>query len=181
MGPLPEAQNKKKFLVVAIDYFTKWVEAKPLATTNGDQMKKFVWEHIICRFGIPHTIVSDNGPQFAKGVFPEFCKQLQIQQSFTSVYHPQGNGQVEVTNREIIKGMEKRLGRNHRGWMDELPLVLWANKTTPKRSNGETPFSLAFGTEAVVPAEFQVSTHRMINTDGNEDELRIDLDLREER
>nr|XP_043622755.1 uncharacterized protein LOC122594316 [Erigeron canadensis] len=62
VGPLPEARNKKKFLVVAIDYFTKWVEAKPLASTNGDKMKEFVWEHIICRFGIPHTIVSDNGP-----------------------------------------------------------------------------------------------------------------------
>nr|XP_043615167.1 uncharacterized protein LOC122587140 [Erigeron canadensis] len=144
VGPLPKGQNKKKFLVVAIDYFTKWVEAKPLATTNRDQIKKF------------------------------------IKQSFTSVYHPQGNVQVEVTNREIIKGIEKRLGRSHKGWIDELPSVLWANRTKPKRSNGETPFSLAYGMEAVAPAEFQVSTYRTLNTEGNSKELRVDLDLLEE-
>nr|XP_043619948.1 uncharacterized protein LOC122591770 [Erigeron canadensis] len=132
-------------------------------------------------FGIPHTIISDNGPQFAKGIFPEFCKNLLIKQSFTSVYHPQGNGQVEVTNREIIKGVEKRLGRSHEGWIDELPLVLWSNRTTPKQSNGETPLSLAFGTEAVAPAEFQVFTYLMLNTEGNSKELSIDLDLLDER
>ncbi|XP_071713322.1 uncharacterized protein [Rutidosis leptorrhynchoides] len=89
--------------------------------------------------GYPKKSFSDNGKQFTEDIFPGFCEKLQIKQTFTSVYHPQWNGQVEVTNRDILKGLEKRLGKCHQGWMKELPLVLWAHRTTPKRSNGETP------------------------------------------
>ena len=172
-----------KFLVVAIDYFTKWVEAKPLASVTGRHMEKFVWEHIICRFGVPHIIISDNGKQFAEGVFPTFCNGLKIKQSFTSVYHPQGNGQVEVTNRDIINGIERRLGRSHHGWVDELPQVLWAHRTHPKSSHGETPFSLTYGTEAVIPSEISVETERIMSFEAseNEEKLRENLDLLEER
>ncbi|GJV86216.1 reverse transcriptase domain-containing protein [Tanacetum coccineum] len=69
VGPLPKTPGNMKFLVVAIDYFTKWVEAKPLASITGIHMEKFVWEHIICRFGVPHVIISDNEKQFAEGTF----------------------------------------------------------------------------------------------------------------
>ncbi|XP_071739263.1 uncharacterized protein [Rutidosis leptorrhynchoides] len=127
VGPINDTPGSLRFLLVAIDYFTK--------------------------FGVPKEIVSDNGKQFAEGIFPKFCEQLKIQQNFTSVYHPQGNGQVEVTNPYIIKGIEKRLGKCRKGWVDELPLVLWAHRTTPKRSNGETPYSLAYRTKAVLPTE----------------------------
>ncbi|XP_071729264.1 uncharacterized protein [Rutidosis leptorrhynchoides] len=150
VGPINDTPGSPRFLLVAIDYFTKWAEAKPLAAIT-------------------------------EGIFPKFCKQLKIQQNFTLAYHPQGNGQVEVTNRDIIKGIEKRLGKCKKGWVDELPLVLWAHKTTPKRSNGETPYSLAYGTEAVLPAEIQVLTERTGNNKNNEENLRVNLDLLEER
>ncbi|GKB10702.1 reverse transcriptase domain-containing protein [Tanacetum coccineum] len=91
---------------------------------------------------LPRIIISDNGKQFVEGTFPVFCKKLETLQEFTSVYHPQANGQVEVTTREIVKGMERRLGMAHQAWVDELPQVLWAHRTTPKSSNGETHFSL---------------------------------------
>ncbi|GJZ83588.1 reverse transcriptase domain-containing protein [Tanacetum coccineum] len=129
-----------RFLVVAIDYFTKWVEAKPLISTTGKHMERFVWEYIVCRFGAPQIVISDNEKQFSEGTFPIFCQKLRILQAFTSVYHPQVNEQVEVTNREVVKGMERRLGKTHQGWVDELPQVLWAHRTTLKSSNGETPF-----------------------------------------
>ncbi|GJY21086.1 reverse transcriptase domain-containing protein [Tanacetum coccineum] len=121
VGPLPTAPGGARFLVVAIDYFTKWVEAKPLISTTGKHMEKFVWEHIVCRFGRPQAIISDNGKQFVEGTFPIFCKKLGTLQASKSVYHPQENGQVEVTNREIIKGIERRLGKAHQAWIDELP------------------------------------------------------------
>ncbi|XP_071695325.1 uncharacterized protein [Rutidosis leptorrhynchoides] len=88
---------------------------------------------------------------------------------------------VEVTNRDIIKGIEKRLGKCRKGWVDELPLVLWAHRTTPKRNNGETPYSLAYGTEAVLPAEIQVLTERTANNENNEENLRVNLYLLEEK
>ncbi|XP_071727718.1 uncharacterized protein [Rutidosis leptorrhynchoides] len=88
---------------------------------------------------------------------------------------------VEVTNRDILKALKKRLGKCHQGWMEELPLVLWAHRTTPKRSNGETPYSLVYDTEAVLPAEIQVLTNRTTNLEENEENLRLNLDLMEER
>ena len=84
-------------------------------------------------------------------------------------------------NKSIVKGLEKRLGKTRKGWVDALPLVLWAHRTTPSRSNGETPFSLVYGMEALLPAEIQVTTPRVLNTQNHEEDLRLNLDLLEER
>ncbi|GKD36430.1 reverse transcriptase domain-containing protein [Tanacetum coccineum] len=177
------APEGARFLVVEIDYFTKWVEAKPLILTTGKHMERFVWEYIVCRFGVPQIVISDNGKQFAEGTFPIFCQKLKILQAFTSVYHPQANGQVEVTNREIVTGMERRLGKIHQGWVDKLPQVLWAHRTTPKSSNRETPFSLVYGSEAVIPIEISVETRRIqdFNPMKNKKRRMEDLDILEER
>ncbi|GKD73761.1 reverse transcriptase domain-containing protein [Tanacetum coccineum] len=183
VGPLPTAPGGTRFLVVAIDYFTKWVEAKPLISTTGKHIEKFVWEHIVCRFGRPQVIISNNGKQFVEGTFPLFCKNLGTLQASTYVYHPKANGQVEVTNKEIIKGMERRLGKAHQAWIDELPQVLWAHRITPKSSNGETPFSLVYGSEAVILIEIRMETKRVQDFDPKENEKSRpeDLDILEER
>ena len=102
VGPFLKAPGRIKFLVVAIDYFTKWVEAEPVATITGQKMLQFVWRNIVCRFGIPGILISDNGKQFASNPFREWCEELKIKQNFTSVAHPQANGQTEVTNRTIL-------------------------------------------------------------------------------
>ena len=111
VGPFPEAPGRVKFLVVAIDYFTKWVEAAPLATITGKKILKFVWSKIVCRFGIPGLIVSDNGKQFADNPFRDWCNELNLKQKFTSVAHPQANGQIEVTNRILLQDLKTRLGK----------------------------------------------------------------------
>ncbi|XP_071714536.1 uncharacterized protein [Rutidosis leptorrhynchoides] len=95
----------------------------------------------------------DNGTQITGNPFHSWCEELNIKQTFTSVAHPQANGQCEVTNRDIVAGIKARLGHCRIGWVDELPKVLWENRTTPKPSTGETLFSLVYGTEAVVPTE----------------------------
>ncbi|GJV58720.1 reverse transcriptase domain-containing protein [Tanacetum coccineum] len=174
VGPLPEAPGKVKFLIVAVNYFTKWVEAKPLASVTGKHVERFVWEHIACRYGIPQMIVSDNEKQFKEGVFPQFCERLEIKQALTL---------MKVTNKEIVKEIEKRLGRTHKGWVDELPQVLWAHRTNPKRSNGESPFSLTYGTEVVMPIEISIPTKRTKRVDPtqNEKDLKINLEILEER
>ncbi|XP_071694700.1 uncharacterized protein [Rutidosis leptorrhynchoides] len=117
----------------------------------------------IMRLGYYWPTMHHDAAMFAEGYFPNFCERLKIQQNFTSVYPPQGNGRVEVTSRDIVKGIEKRLGKCRKGWIDELPLVLWGHRMTPKRSNGETPYSLAYGTQVVLPAEIQVLTDMMAN------------------
>ena len=86
-----------KFLIVGIDYFTKWVEAEALATITEKNVQSFVWRNIVCRFRIPRALVSDNGKQFDNNSFRDFCSQFGIKNPYSSPAHPQANRQVEVT------------------------------------------------------------------------------------
>ena len=103
------ALRQLKFLVVGIDYFTKWVEAEPLATITEKSIRTFVWRNIICRYGIPRVLVSDNGKQFNNSAFRDFCSELGIKNYYSSPAHPQANEQVEVTNRTLLKIIKTRL------------------------------------------------------------------------
>ncbi|GJS93630.1 reverse transcriptase domain-containing protein [Tanacetum coccineum] len=182
-GPFPEGPGKVKFLIVAMDYFTKWIEAKAVATITGNQVKKFVWDNIVCRFGLPGEIISDNGKQFSDNPFKDWCEKLNIAQRFASVKHPQSNGLVERANRSLGEGIKARLGEGNKNWIEELPHVLWAHRTMIKSSHGDTPFSLTYGTEAVIPAEIGMPTYRTAAVDAvhNDEELRLNLDLLEEK
>ncbi|XP_071713487.1 uncharacterized protein [Rutidosis leptorrhynchoides] len=102
---------------------------------------------------------------------------------FTSAAHPQANDLCEVTNRDIVSGIKKRLFEKRTGWVDELPNVLWAHRTTFKKSIGETPFSLVYGSEAVIPAEILMPTHRVANfeEEADDDALGENLNFIEER
>ena len=88
VGPLPLGKGQVKFLLVAIDYFTKWVEAEALATITKAKIRNFVWKNVICRFEIPMTIISDNGRQFDNQGFKDFCSNLGIKNQFSSLRHP---------------------------------------------------------------------------------------------
>ncbi|GJX60396.1 reverse transcriptase domain-containing protein [Tanacetum coccineum] len=123
-GPFPEGPGKVNFLIMVIDYFTKWIEAKPVATITGKQVKKFVWDNIVCRFGLPGEIVSDNGKQFCENPFKDWCEKLCIRQCFASVKHPQTNGLVERANRSLGEGIKARLDERSKDWMGELSHVL---------------------------------------------------------
>nr|GEY78382.1 reverse transcriptase domain-containing protein [Tanacetum cinerariifolium] len=154
-GPFPEGPGKVKFLIVAMDYFTKWIKAKAVATITGGQVKKFVWDNIVCRFGIPGEIISDNGKQFADNPFKDWCDKLNITHHFASVKHPQSNGLVERANRSLGEGIKTRLGEGNKNWVMELPHILWIG----------------------------MSTYRTTAVDAvnNDEELRLNLDLLEER
>lgn len=166
-----------------MDYFTKWVEAEPLSNISQDEMIHFIWKNICCRFGVPRIIVSDNGPQFKGDKIQSWCAEMMIKQMFTAVAHPQANGQVEVINRVILEGLKKRVEHEKTSWIDELPSVLWAYRTTPRSTTGETPFSLAYGTEAVTPAEIQGQSFRITHFDPelSEEMLRTDSIFLEEK
>ncbi|GKD05975.1 reverse transcriptase domain-containing protein [Tanacetum coccineum] len=164
-GPFPEGPGKVKFLIVAMDYFTKWIEAKAVATITGNQVKKFVWDNIVCRFGLPGEIISDNGKQFSDNPFKDWCDKLNITQRFALVKHPQSNGLVERENRSLGEGIKACMGEGKKNWLEELPYVLWAHRTMIKSSHGDTPFSLTYGTEAVIPAEIGMPTYRTTTVD----------------
>nr|GEW02640.1 reverse transcriptase domain-containing protein [Tanacetum cinerariifolium] len=175
--------GKVMFLIVAMDYFTKWIEVMAVATITDSQMKKFVWDNKVCRFGLPGEIVSDKCKQFSGDPFKDWCEKLNIVQRFVSVKHPQSNGLVERTNRSLGEGIKARLGEGNKNWLEELPHVLWAHRTMIKSKNDDSAFSLTYGTEAVIPAEIRMPTYRTTVVDAvhNDEELRLNLDLLEER
>ena len=132
-----------------------------------------MWKNIICRFGIPSTIISDNGRQFDSQGFREFCSNLGIKNQFSSPRHPQANGQTEVMNRTLLKIIKTKLDDEKGAWPEELPNVLWAYKTTARTPTGETPFRLTYGTKAVILVEVGVTSVRRgtFNEGCNDDEL----------
>ena len=182
MGPFPTALRQLKFLVVGIDYFTKWVEVEPLATITEKSIRTFVWRNIICRYGIPRVLVSDNGKQFDNSAFRDFCSELGIKNHYSSPAHPQANKQVEVTNRSLLKIIETRLEGAKGIWPDELPSVPWAYRTTARTPTGEMPFRLAYKADAVIPTEVGLTSYQVenYNEDKNEEARRLQLDLVDE-
>ena len=183
MGPFPKAMGNKKYLLVGTDYFMKWVEAKPLANIRDVDVKRFVWKNIVTRFGVPHVLISDNGLQFDSKMFRRNCGELGITNRYSTPAYPQGNGQAEAVNKVIVNGLKKRLDDAKGKWVEELPHVLWTYRTTPRRSTGETPFSMTYGAEAVIPLEtsFLTSRTNSFNLSDNNEQLTKILDLIEEK
>ncbi|GJT23751.1 reverse transcriptase domain-containing protein [Tanacetum coccineum] len=134
-------------------------------------------------FGLQRVIITDNGTQLVNDPFKSWCEKWKIKQMNTAVAHPQANGLVERANKSLMHGLKARLGRERVGWVDELPNILWAHCTMLKTSNGETPFSLTYGSEAVIPTEIGMPTYRTLhfNEAQNEEEIRLNLDLSQER
>uniref|UniRef100_A0A2N9HA42 Integrase catalytic domain-containing protein n=1 Tax=Fagus sylvatica TaxID=28930 RepID=A0A2N9HA42_FAGSY len=159
------------------------VEAEPLANIRDKDSIKFIWKNIITKFGIPKTIISDNGTQFTNKPFMKYCLELGIRNVYSSPAYPQSNGQAEASNKTVLDGIKKRLEDAKGRWVEELPNVLWTFRTTPRRSTGETPFSLAYGSEAVIPLEIDLPTLRTSEWEPTRNNLAQfqALDLLEER
>ena len=169
--------------MVGTDYFTKWVEAEPLANIKDADAKKFIWRNIVTRFGVPRVLISDNGLQFDSKAFRRYCYKLEITNRYSTTTYPQRNGQAEASNKVIVNGLKKRLDDAKGRWVEELPHVLWAYRTTPRRSTGETPFAMTYGAEAIIPLEANFPTLRTssFTPSSNDELLGESLDLVEER
>ena len=127
-------------------------------------------------------LVSNNGRQFDNNAFKDFCSELGIKNHYSSPTHPQANGQVEVTNRSLLKIIKTQLERAKGIWPDELPSVLWAYRTIARTPTKETLFRLAYGSEDVIPTEVGLTSYRVENydKDKNEEAMRLQLDLVDE-
>jgi len=179
IGPFSPGKGQTKHLLVAVDYFTKWIEAEPLATITARNVQNFLWKNIVCRFGIPHSIVSDNGRQFIDQGLMTFYNDLGIKSLTSSVEHPQTNGQVESANKVLLNKLRERLGTAKGRWTEELPEVLWAYRCTPQSTTQETPYSLTYGTEAMIPVEVGEPSIRrqLFDLSLNKESLAVGLDL----
>jgi hypothetical protein len=164
LGPFPKAIGGYRFLFVGIDKFTKWPEATPVVNITQGAAVAF-HKSIVCRFGVPNRIIMDNRTQFRSQLFQEYCEGIDTQLCFASVAHPRSNDQAERANVEILKGLKTRtydcLKKHGANWVNELPSVLWGNRTTPSRATGETPFFLVYGAKACFPLEILMGSPRV--------------------
>jgi transposase InsO family protein len=148
VGPLRKAPGGFTHLLVAIDKFSKWVEVRPITNLRAEQAVTFFTD-IVHRFGVPNSIITDNGSQFTGREFLEFCDKFHIRVDWAAVAHPQTNEQVERANGMILQGLKPRifdqLNKSGRKWLQELPAVVWSLRTTPSRATGFTPFFLVHG------------------------------------
>jgi hypothetical protein len=143
-------------MLVAVDKFTKWVEAAPITTQDSTAAINFI-KSIVFRFGVPYNIITENETNFTSKEFKNYCKGLGIKLKFASVAHPKTNGQVEKANGLICNRIKKRLlaplEKAKSAWVDELPSILWSLRTMSNAATQETPFFLVHGAEAVLPVE----------------------------
>ena len=160
VDPFPRAQPQLRFLLVVMNYFTKWIKAVPLSDVTWHQIVKFLWQNIIYRFGHPHTIISDNETNFANKQVASFCVKYKIVHLFSTLYYPQGNDQADINNHTIIVSLCKSSGKEKGEWVKRLPIVLWAYQTTKRISTGETLFLLAYGTEVIITVDICMPTLR---------------------
>ncbi|MCI06644.1 gag-pol polyprotein, partial [Trifolium medium] len=137
------------------------------------------WKKIICRFGLPKCIVSDNGTQFASERVIQFCREKGIQNTFIFVEHPQANGQAESANKVILRALKRRISSKQESWVEHLPEILWSYHTTPQSSTGEPPFTMVYGSDAMIPVEIQPPSWRRetVTLQENNAALQENLDL----
>ena len=167
---LPEASNGHRFILVAIDYFTKWVEAASYASVTQNVVTRFLKNNIICRYGLLERIITDNGSNLNNKMVDRLCNEFKINHHNSVPYRPQMNGAVEAANKNIKKIIQK-MTITYRDWHEMLPYALFAYRITARVSTGATPYSLVYGTEAVVPVEVEIPSLRvLVETQQDEEE-----------
>jgi len=178
LEPLPKAAGQLKYLVVAIDYCTKWIEAEPLAKITAKNVLRFFRRNILARFRVPALVISDYGTQFTDQRFQDYLRNIGIKQSFTFVEHPQANGLAKAAKKVILQGIRRRLDAAKTRWAEELNTILLAYRTTPhsklwrsaSSSPGRSAFFKASSKDAFSSASFReesVSCPRAIRTLAN--------------
>ncbi|WJZ94854.1 hypothetical protein VitviT2T_013679 [Vitis vinifera] len=155
----PKSSSGHEFILVAIDYFTKWVEAASYARLTSSGVASFIRSHIICRYGVPHELISDRGVHFRAEV-DTLVQRYSIRHHRLSAYRPQTNGAVEAANKNI-KRILRRMVETSRDWSEKLPFALWAYRTSFRTSTGATPYSLVYGMEAMLPVEIEMGSLRV--------------------
>ncbi|MCO5566551.1 hypothetical protein L7F22_020228 [Adiantum nelumboides] len=158
IGALPMAQSGKQYIIVGVDYMTRWAEAAATTRITTKDVAKFVFENICCRFGTPLEIISDRGPGFRGDLVVELMEQLGISRQHSSPYYPQCNGLVEKVNDMICRIIIKQSNNRPKDWDRHLNAALWAYKTSFKTTLGYTPYQLVFGKEAILPIEVQLAS-----------------------
>ena len=162
IGPFkPPSSRFHQYTLAGTYYFSKWVKAVPLKEVRALDVVNFIKNHIIYRYGVPSKIIYDNALYFKNQSMWKLIEKYKFRHGRSASYNPSANGQAEAFNKVLCKILKKMVSKNKRDWHDRLPEALWAYRTTIRTSTGCTPYSLVYGSEAVLPLEVQLPSLRV--------------------
>nr|GEU79527.1 reverse transcriptase domain-containing protein [Tanacetum cinerariifolium] len=153
MGLFPSSRGNK-YILVAVDYLSKWVKAKALPTNDARVVVKIL-KSLFARFETLRAIISDRGTHFCNDQFAKVMFKYGVTHRLSTAYHPQTSGQVEVSNRGLKCILERTVGENRTSWSKKLDDALWAFRTTFKTPSGCTPCKLVYGEACHLPIELE--------------------------
>jgi hypothetical protein len=182
----PHSAGGHGYIIVAMDYFTKWVKVMPTFDNTEKIATLFIFNHIITRFGIPQAIVTDHGSHFQNFMMSELTNKLGLQHENSTPYYPQANGQVEAINKILITMLRRIIGIHKTSWHTMLFSTLWAYQTSMKSYTIFTPFQLVYDIEVVLSIECEIpylklAVELLPNTYAEEERLFYVMQLDEAR
>ena len=165
MGPFPSSYGHK-YILLAMDYMSKWVEVIPTTTCDAKVVPRFIRSNIFSRFGTPRAVINDEGSHFCNKLFASLLDKYGLKHMVSLAYHPQSNGQAEVSNKEIKKILEKTVNMTRKDWANKIDDSLWAYQTAFKTPLGMFPYKIIYEKACHLPVELEHKAYwatRMLN------------------
>ena len=179
MGPLPLTTRGHRYILVIADYFSKWVEAFPMENGEAVTAARLLVREVVCRFGTPRVLHSDQGRNFEADVMQELCRLLGIKKTRTTPYHPQADGMVERFNRTLEAMLGTVVEEDQSDWDEQIPFVLAAYRASSHASTGFSPNFLMMGREVTLPVEVMYGRTPGLTEENQRGEAAYAADVRE--
>jgi len=166
----PASSRQHRWILIATDYFTKWIEAAPTRQATDTVIISSLKNNILSRFGCLNKLITDNAAAFKSKRMVEFCHKYHITLGHSIAYHPQGNGLAESSNKSLVNIIKKLLEINKKSWNKRLVHVLWADRISQKKSIGMSPFELVYGVDTVFPTSLAALVVKLLQETGSEED-----------